>query len=360
MQALDWQEQEHRATEIREILERTLTLVQSAGLMEWSGNGWLYQGEEQTLFYNPDSDQLSVFNNDGFWHLSWHEALFIPDAGTQISNAQLEEFRELGRWLDTQNELQTLDYSGSLTTAARLFEQYAADGETAFKTSVESSEHFYRIEVDETSYWISRDDVTGTYSLQREDGVPLAESDNALWADIDWWLEELDRAQSQLPTTFPEAPYWEQQTLWANQLLPQAEYVFAFHTAQNDLHYDSITQSYLAETGDYQVGYSSLIDRFWIDREGERIISIDQYSQLQGNENWNLPQLNDLGEMKPTDISWFSAWSNWLQLKAEQMEVLPNLEASLNRLWERDRSPLVNMEQEFLQEKHSDDYDYDR
>jgi hypothetical protein len=363
MQTLDWQEeQERRATEIREVLERTLTLAQTADLVEWVDNGWRYQGEEQTLVYSPDSDQLSVFSNDRSWQLNWHEDLFLPEADTQINDAQLAEFRELGQWLDHQEvSVQSPDVpTDALVTTARLFEQYARDGETAFKTAEDGTEHFYRVEVDEATYWISRDDATGTYSFQREDGVPLTEIDEALWTEIGQWLDQVDRSQPQLPETLLEAPYWEQQTLWASQILPQAEYVFAFQESQGNLQYEPDEQGYVTDSGDYQIGYSTITDTFWIEREGDRILSVSEYSQHRHDPEWewSLPELHDLGELETRDVSWLESWTSWLQLKAEQLRSLPDWEASFNRLWENDRALLDQWESP--QSEPTDDYDFDR
>ncbi len=94
MHTLDWQEQERRAAEIREILGRTLQLTQSAGLLEWVDSGWLYQGDEQTLVYNPDSDQLSVFSNDRAWKLDWHENLFLREAVLKDPDRPIHQTRK--------------------------------------------------------------------------------------------------------------------------------------------------------------------------------------------------------------------------------------------------------------------------
>ena len=61
--------QENRATEIRPILERTFTLMQTWGLLEQADHTWRYTGAEHTLLYNTQSDRFSMVSNDGSWRL---------------------------------------------------------------------------------------------------------------------------------------------------------------------------------------------------------------------------------------------------------------------------------------------------
>ncbi|GEM_PF-1629957 len=68
---------------------------------------------------------------------------------------------------------------------ARLFQWYASRDEPTFKFAAESSEDFYRVQVDNIVYLISQDASTESYNLKREDGITLTTADLNAWATID-------------------------------------------------------------------------------------------------------------------------------------------------------------------------------
>lgn len=293
--------QENRATEIRPILERTLTLMQTWGLLEQADHTWRYTGAEHTLLYNTQSDRFSMVSNDGSWRLDWHEDLFITETSQPISDGQLQEFRELSDWLDTQGISQPQHQSPG---AAQLFEYYASRGETAFQDSEDSSTHRYRVQIDETVYRISRDDATRTYGLQREDSVTLTTADLEIWAAVDQWLEQLP---SQL-TAPPEA-----QTQLATQVLLQAEAIFTMRYDQEAVQYDPIRQSHVTTIDSYTLGYNAIADTFWLERQGQPLLSALNHQQIE-----QLPDLQVQGAIAQADVQRFTEWSLWLQ--RSQME----------------------------------------
>jgi len=312
----DLQEQGERAAQIRPILERTFALAQSWGMVEQLGDDWYYQGKEHTLIYNPQSDQFSMVNQDGSWQLSWHEQLFLAKSSQEITDQQFEEFQELGQWLDTQDVLQSATSGVEVPdSTARLFEQYASQGETTFKLAVESTEDFYRVQVDNIVYLISRDAATGDYDLRREDGVGLTTADLNAWASVDLWLDELDE-RSPIPDS-SEAPDWKPQTQLADRLLSNAEFILAFRHDFEAIEYDPTQQSYIIGLDDYSIGYNPTEDTLWVQRGTEQLASTSH--QHLDEDSQTLTHLYDVGSITPTDIYRFQEWTTWLRLKQDEL-----------------------------------------
>lgn len=316
-----WQEQERRAAEILPILEHTLVIAQNQNWLEQTQQGWCYWGNEQTLIYDPESEQLSIVANDRSWQLNWHEGLFIPSAETHITDEQLADFRELAKWLETQEE-QTLQTEVSqpqaemlLSNAAELFEYYANQGDTAFKFSPNSTEHFYRVQIEHEIYLISRDDESGLYSLQREDKASLSGTDVQTWSQMEAWLQQLAE-QPPMPMPHTAAPYWEQQTIQANALLLDAHALFDFYQRLGAVEYSSVHQDYRATIEHYTLAYHPASDVFWLERNGERLVSATHYQQHQ-DSSWHLTELHDLGNISQEDIRRLRERCVWLIVQDE-------------------------------------------
>lgn len=320
-----WQEQEGRAAEIRSILERTLEIAQDNGLLEEYEGGWRYRGEEYTLTYHPRSQQLAIWSNDQAWGLNWHEGLFLPNAQTPITDEQLSQFQEFGQWLegvergigtDFQIPFAHGENQAVLSGAAQLFEYYAHNEDEAFQFSSNSTEHFYRVQVEQSVYLISRDDATGLYSLQREDGNSLSETDGEIWKQVGDWIGQLNTKPIQAPSS--TAPYWEQQVMQVNQILPYARSLFDLAQSLSETEYDASQRSYTLDLHDYRVGYAPDTDMFWLERRGERLLTALRALE-HGHDrasDWSLDDLNDLGNLTPADVRWFAEWTHWLRLKA--------------------------------------------
>jgi len=320
----DWQEQERRAAEILPILEQTLAIAQNQNLLEETDQGWCYWGSEQTLIYDPESEQLSIVGNDRSWQLEWHEGLFVRSAETLITDVQLAEFRELAKWLETETE-QTPHAEPSepqaemlLFNAANLFEYYASQEDIAFKFSADSAEHFYRVQIEGEVYLIGRDDKSGLYSLQREDEAALSATDIPPWQQVETWLQHLAE-QPPMQTPHAAAPYWEQQTTQANALLLDAQALFTFYQQVEAVEYDSVRQSYTATIENYTVGYNPPADVFWLERNHERLVSATHYQQHQSSpqSGWHLSELHDLGNIVQEDVRRLREWRTWLMMQNE-------------------------------------------
>ncbi|MBE9009757.1 hypothetical protein IQ250_06020 [Pseudanabaenaceae cyanobacterium LEGE 13415] len=322
-----WQEQERRAAEILPILEQTLDMAKAWNLLEQTNQGWRYGGEAETLIYNPESEQLSVFANDRSWRLDWHEGLFVRSAETLITDEQLTEFRELATWLQaheadlsqpSEAELCQPQSEMLLSSAARLFEYYASQGDTAFKFSSNSTEHFYRVQIENEVYLISRDDASGLYSLQHEDERAFRATDMRGWQQIETWLQQLaEQPLEQAPHA--AAPYWEQQTIQANAVLLDAQALFTFYEQLGTVKYNSTRHSYVAAIGNYTIGYTPSSDVFWLERNDNRLVSANQYQQHQrnGRSHWHLTELQDLGNITPEDVRRLREWRTWLMMQSE-------------------------------------------
>ena len=327
-----WQEQERRVAEILPILEKTLAVAQTQNLLEQSNQGWCYWGNEQTLVYNPDSEQLSIVANDSSWQLDWHEGLFVRSAEIHITDEQLNQFRELAKWLqaqdeqsqESQTELSQSQAETLLSNAAGLFEYYANQGDAAFKFSPSSTEHFYRVQIEDEIYLISRDDEIGLYSLQREDGAALSATDVQCWQQIEIWLKKIiEQPLQQVPHA--AAPYWEQQTIQANEVLLDAQALFAFQEQIGEVEYDLVRQSYTTAVENYTIGYSPPSDVFWLERNDERLVSAAHYQQHRenGRSQWHLTELHDLGNIAQEDVRRLREWRIWLMLHNDLDRELP-------------------------------------
>jgi hypothetical protein len=325
-----WQEQDRRAAEIRPILERTLAIAHENGLLEEYEGDWWYRGEEYTLDYHPHSQQLTITSNDHAWGLNWHEGLFIPSEQTHITDEQLNQFQEFGQWLErVENGILPEPQPASvqvqsqimLLGAAQLFEYYASNGDEAFKFAPDSSEHLYRVQVEQVVYLISRDDGTGLYSLQREDGDQLSQTDEQIWENVGDWIGQLTQKPIQSPPL--TAPYWEQQVMQANQILPYARSLFDLAESTGATEYDASQQSYILTLNDYTLGYAPDTDVFWLERSGERLLVALRALDYWGDRpsDWSLDDLNDLGNLTHADVRWFAEWTNWLKLKVQEAQI---------------------------------------
>lgn len=358
-----FQEQESRAQEVRLILERTLALAQERGNLERTEDGlWQYVGNEHTLIYNPDSDSLWMSANNGSWRLGYHEQAFLAGNSSDITDSQLEQFKELNAFLDNQKIPATIDLR-SLTstaeqawnnehttsleeqqaisaTAARLFESYVDQGIEAYKESPDSSEWFYRVTVDDAVYLISRDDATMTYNLQREDAHPLSRTDIQTWQDVDTWLTQQQPINPELladPRDGWQGTYWEQQTIRANAILPIAEHLFAYQEQHGVLHLEEADQSYISNIGSYTLGYLPAADTFWVERKGDHLVSATDWNDNCDRGCWQLRGLDHLGSITPFDVEQIQLLQTWLQVKHPEWQPLAEEDRSLVNHYRRDR-----------------------
>lgn len=353
-----WQEQERRAAEILPILEQTLVIAQNQNLLEQTKQGWCYWGSEQTLIYDPESEQLSIVANDRSWQLDWHEGLFVRSAETHITDEQMTEFRELAKWLETQEdyshesqtELSEPQAETLLSNAANLFEYYASQGDTAFKFSPNSAEHFYRVQIEDEIYLISRDDAIGLYSLQREDGAILSGTDVQVWKQMETWLQRLAE-QPSMQAPHAAAPYWEQQIIQANSVLLDAQALFTLSEQMGTVEYDPVRQSHAATIENYSIGYSPQSDVFWLERNDERLVSATHYQQHRehGRPHWHLTELHDLGNISQEDVRRLREWRTWLMIQSE-----------LHRERSQQSTPDLPQEQPRSSNQKRSDYSLDR
>jgi hypothetical protein len=356
-----WQEQEQRANEIRPILECTFALAQQYGWIEPTDDGcWQYQGDKHTLVYDPDSDALWIDANTGNWRVNFHEQAFVPEPDTQITEDQLQDFQKLRDYLEQQNivgdvdlravqqqaqqqwnqaHTVTIDDRASLSsTAEQLFEYYASQGEAAYKLSPESTEYFYHVAVEDKVYIVSRDDKTGSYNLQRE-GTRLdlsikqgvTQEDVKTWTDIGTWITEYQRLTNKDIQTSKngwEETYWSQQEDRANILLAIAEQAFSYQEAQGVVRLDESQQNHVTNgLGDYQVGYNSTTDTFWMQRGDTVMVSAINYHQHYDLNagRWQLEGLNELGAINLDDVAHFQSLQAWLQTKEPSTEREPGI-----------------------------------
>lgn len=202
-----------------------------------------------------------------------------------------------------------------LSGAAQLFKYYVRNGDEAFKFSLDSSEHFYRVQVEQGIYLISRDDAIGLYSLQREDGNQLSETDGRIWKQVGDWIGQLNKAPIQSPS--PTVPLLEQ-VMRTNQVLPYARSLFDLAESMGETEYDENQRSYRVDLKDYRVGYAPDTDMFWLERGGERLLTalrvLEHWSDRPSD--WNLDDLSELGNLTQADVRWFAEWTHWLMLKA--------------------------------------------
>ena len=365
-------EQESRAQEVRLILERTLALAQERGSLERTEDDlWQYVGNEHSLIYNPDSDSLWMTANDGSWQLGYHEQAFLSGNRSQITDQQLEEFRELNAFLDDQAVPETVDLRSLTraaeqawevehttlpeeqqaisTIAARLFESSVEQGTEAYKESPNSSEWVYRATVDDAVYLMSRDDAAMTYSVRREDAQSLGRTDLQTWQDIDTWLTQPQPIRFEAladPRHGWQGTYWEQQMSRANAILPIAEQLFAYQEQHGTLHLDEAEQSYVSNLDNYRFGYVPATDTFWIEREGDRgtqqpnsrLVSATNWHNHCDQDCWQLQGLEHLGNIAPCDVEQMQSLQAWLQVKHPQWQPSVEAERSLISIYRRDRS----------------------
>ncbi|MBM0744918.1 hypothetical protein JOY44_25705 (plasmid) [Phormidium sp. CLA17] len=356
-----WQEQEQRANEIRPILERTFALAQQYGWVEpISDECWQYQGDKHTLVYDPESDALWIEANDSNWCVNFHEQAFVPEPDTQITEEQLQDFQALRDYLEqqdvvgdvdlravqqqaqqqwNQDHIVTEDDRGSIANAVeQLFEYYASQGEVAYKLSPESTEHLYRLAVEDKIYVVSRDDAAGSYHLQQEGanldlstGQSVTQADIKTWAEIDTWVAECQRLEDEAAQASKngwEETYWSQQENRANVLLAIAEQVFSYQESQGGVRLDESQQNHVTNgLGDYQVGYNSTTDTLWMQRGDTVMVSaINHHQHYDLNAGrWQLEGLNELGAINLDDIAYFQSLQAWLQAKESLTEREPGI-----------------------------------
>lgn len=241
---------EQQASACYIVLSRAYLELSSQGkISPLDDRSWGYRDESHTLGYDPQSDSLWISDRSGN-RMEWREGLWINPTEA-ISPDFLKDIADLDARLDAlgtpvnaslgeaQAQAQTHadlalfnePSTQNLQTAARLFEQYAEAGQTAYQIEG-STAHHYRIEANGQNYVISRDE-TNRYRLSREDGL-WTDQDAAAWQTLDQWVTAQGKQFEELQDK-TAISYWEQQQDWAQQMLP-----VALHLAEQESERDGI------------------------------------------------------------------------------------------------------------------------
>lgn len=218
-------------------------LSQQGKIVPLDDRTWGYRDESHIIGYDPQSDCLWISNRDGSSRMEWREGAWINPTAT-LSPEFLRDIKDLDNRLDamgtpTQVSLNEAQFQAethaefalfnepstqSLQSAARLFEQYAETGKTAYQVDG-STAHHYRVEIGSQTYIISRDDNTDRYRLTREDDL-WTDADESAWQNVGQWVTAQSQQDEKMRSE-ETVPYWEQQQNWAQQMLP-----VALHLAQ--------------------------------------------------------------------------------------------------------------------------------
>ena len=85
-------------------------------------------------------------------------------------------------------------------TAERVFEHYAAQMAGSAESTSSDALSSYSVEVGGTYYRVSRDRVTETYAVQREDGQDLTAADVGAWQAMQSWLDQQQESERAIAT----------------------------------------------------------------------------------------------------------------------------------------------------------------
>ncbi|GAQ00113.1 hypothetical protein [Leptolyngbya sp. NIES-2104] len=332
------QEQISRAEEIRSILERTFAVAQAKGDVKIDEVGdWRYDGENHSLVYDSQNRAFWIESAERQLNVHWDEQKYNSDLSDIITDEQLLECRELERWLDQQKVPQNIDLSSiqittamteisqaitaSFSTAERLFEFYAEQGASAYRSSEESTEQCYRFAVDDAIYIVSRDDTTGEYGIQRENAVlTFTTEDEQTWGEISYWLGVQEMAaQTTFTEDSPDETYWDQQQRRANEVLLIAERALTHQEEIGLVHYVANLESYVVQdVGQYTIGYRSKDDELWIaNHNGEVLMTSTDRSASYDEitQSWLIDGLGKSGYLSDRDVLEFQSLDHWLNAK---------------------------------------------
>jgi hypothetical protein len=280
--------------DIRSALERTLLVAQQQGMVSQTEQGWQYAEGFQTISYDPQTGALSLSDTQTGQVLDWKNGEL--QGNPQLDSEQLAEFQQLEQWLDSQfvpQDIELEDYFSEnhlpdveeathlMQSAERLFEHYASSGEPAFKTVEGSPIDYYQVDVGNLNYFISRNEDTGQYNLQRHDTdlnlnpvQCVTDQDITAWAEVDRWLDEFAVYADRLTSTpsahhqadgfvIPAEPvdsaermtYWETHSAQLAEIEPIAERFLSFQESVGEAGVDLDRHLYGTEIGDYQISY---------------------------------------------------------------------------------------------------------
>ena len=90
--------------------------------------------------------------------------------------------------------------------------------------------------------------------------------------------------------------------------------------------------------GNYTFGYLLATDTFWIDREGDRLVSATGWNNNCDRGHWQLRGLDHLGSITPLDVEQIQSLQTWLQVKHPEWQPLAEEDRSLVNNYRRDRS----------------------
>lgn len=297
--------------DLRNLLERTLFTAQERGLVSQTQQGFQHQDGPLVLSYDPHWDELSLVDQSTQQVFRWQGEQVIQSGS--LSAQQLAEFSELSDDLDHLGVPATVDLSRTeppdlpnsdgiaalAQTAQQLFEHYAQAGEPAFKLSAEAQVHYYSIELNGLNYFLSRDDASGSYNLQREDtGLGLtppqgiSQVDLQAWAGVaDWLVQQTGWAEAEAEHDADGSTYWELHEQQLNQILPTAQQFLSFQESVGESWF-APGERYTTAVGPYQIGYDPNENRYFVQR-GE----ID---------------LAQVGCITAQDLNYFAQLQSWL------------------------------------------------
>lgn len=329
------------AEQLRTTLERTLFMAEQRGLVCGTESGWEHQDGPLVISYCPSTDVLQFINQATSQILSWQGEHLVESA--QITPQQAAEFQDLSAWLDREGvptfvnlaewedaQLPMPEDLASLNqTAEQLFEHYAAQGEPAFKLSADATIDYYNIELSGNNYFLSRDEASGSYNLQRQDtNLSLSNPHTVTRQDVEIWAGVADWLASEAVEAQPEtgsSTYWEQHQMQLGQITPVAEQFLSFQESIGETWIDP-GELYSTSVGQYTIGYAPDTEQTLVHR-GE----VD---------------LQEVGCITQQDIEFFQSLGQWLDERESlnatpQSFVIPQSDPS-----EKGNSPWQNQRQD--------------
>lgn len=332
--------QDFSLDDIRSTIERTLLVAEHHGMVSETARGWQYSEGSQTISYDPQTEELTFSDAQTGESLHWRNGEILGDP--QLDSEQIASFQQLEQWLDSQLVPQNVELEAYFTeesfpdadaaaslmqTTEKLFEHYATIGEPAFRMVEGSPIDYYQVNIGEANYFISRNEDTGQYNLQRNETdlnlnpvQCMTQQDVAAWAAIESWLDE---SASYKPTASAEnMTYWDTHSTQLAEIEPIAERFLNFQEAIGESGIDLDRHLYGTEIGDYQISYLQETGRIEICR---------------GSDNLAQP-----GNLNQQDVEFFRSVAVWL----DEREQGSHLNNSANQSTQQSAQPTHNTNQD--------------